>query len=84
MDTIQVQKRDGSLQPFDKNKIVLGLAHAGVLVSEANEIADQVETWAQESAQDGAVKSVDIRDYILDLLQQRDETAAGQYAEYKK
>jgi len=80
----QVIKRNGSMEAFDKSKISMGLTHAGLLVSDANNIADQVEQWLPEVLEDDKVDSFVIRDRLVELLEEMDPQAAQRFLEYKK
>ena len=81
---MQVQKRNGTTQPFDKSKIVLGLTQAGVLVDEANIIADKIEQWLPSQAKDDTIMSIDVRDKVLRLLQEQGSASAGEFEGFEK
>lgn len=81
---VQIIKKDGSLETFDKSKISMGLTHAGLLVSDANVIADEVEQWLPQIIEEDKVDSFVIRDRVVELLEERDPEAAKRFIEYKK
>ncbi len=81
---IKVEKKDGRLEDFDRNKISGGVVKSGVSFEEAESIATQVETWVQSAALDGVVQSSDIRTKVLELLQPIDPEAAVSFKTYKK
>ena len=81
---IKVEKKDGRLEDFDRNKINGGVVKSGVSSEEAENIATQVETWVQSAALDGVVQSSDIKTKVLELLQSIDPEAAVNFETYKK
>jgi len=81
---IKVEKKDGRLEDFDRNKISGGVVKSGVSSEEAENIATQVETWVQSAAVDDVVQASDIRTKVLELLQSIDPEAAVGFKTYKK
>ena len=84
MPNLMVEKKDGQQEPFDKNKIVNGLLRSGAAEAEAQNLATQVETWAQTAAMNGAIKSLEIRAKVLELLHNTNPTAAAAFEGYQK
>jgi len=81
---IKVEKKDGRLEDFDRNKISGGIVKSGASPEEAESVATQVETWAQSAAVDGVVQSSDIRTKVLGLLQSVNPEVAVAFEAYKK
>lgn len=81
---LQVLKKDGQLQPFDRAKIAAGLVKSGVSVDQAQALALQAETWAQGAAQNGIVNASEIRVRVLELLRVANPTAADAFEAYQK
>lgn len=81
---LQVQKKDGSLESFDRNKIKNGLIKSGASEAEAESIASQAETWAQTAAVNNIVKTADIRTKVLELLRSANPTVAASFEAYRK
>jgi len=81
---IKMEKKDGRLEDFDRNKISGGVAKSGASPAEAESIANQIETWAQSAAVDGVVKSSAIRTKVLELLRSVNPEAAATFEAYKK
>lgn len=81
---LQVQKKNGSMQPFDRNKISAGLVKSGAAIDQAESISIQVETWAQSVAQGGIVQAGEIRTKVLELLRVVNPTAAAVFESYQK
>jgi len=81
---IKVEKKDGRLEDFDRNKISGSVVKSGVSPEEAESIAIQVETWVQGAALDGVVQASDIRTKVLELLQSIDPEATISFKTYKK
>lgn len=84
MDGLKVQKKDGSLEDFNRNKIYGGVMKSGALPETAEAVTVQVEQWAKMSAVDGVVKGMDIRAKVLEFLRQKDADSAMRYETYKK
>ena len=81
---VQVKKKDGQLEAFDRSKIINGLVKSGASSEEAESIASQIETWAQAAAADGVVDSSDIKIKLLELLEIANPEAATSFRAYKK
>ena len=78
-----VAKRDGSLEPYDRNKLLSGIYHAikkrPITIAQVNEIADKVESrytnsWSSQMTSDqiGAV--------VLECLKKLDPIAYIRFA----
>ena len=81
---MQVRKRDGRLEEFDRGKIYSGVVAAGLSEDGAESLASEVETWASTAAEEGVVSVFKVRDKVLELLRARDPEAAINFEEYKK
>lgn len=81
---MQVQKRDGGLEEFDRSKVSGGVVKSGGTLDQAETIATQVETWAQGVAVDGVIKAGEIRMKVLELLQAVNPEAAATFEAYRK
>lgn len=81
---VKVKKKDGILEDFNRSKIVNGLLKSGVTAQEAENIAGQVETWAQTAAVDGVVETLAVRGEVLRLLRTANPGAAANFEAYKK
>ena len=64
----KVQKKDGTLEEFDKNKILDGVVRAGASLQDAQKILEGIEAWLPKAAVDGVIRSVDIRTKGLEIL----------------
>lgn len=81
---VKVQKKDGRLEDFNRDKVSGGIVKSGASPEEAENIAVQIETWAQGAAVNGVVKSSDIRVKVLELLRPINSAAAATFEAYKK
>lgn len=81
---IKVEKKDGSLEDFDRNKVSGGLTVAGVASEDAEAITGQVEVWIQGAAVEGVVKSSEIRIKVLELLKPINPEIAAKFESYQK
>lgn len=81
---LQVEKKNGQLQAFDRSKVSAGLIRSGASVEEAENVASQVEVWAQNTAVDGIIKSLDLRAKVLEILKTVNEAVAIAFENYQK
>ncbi len=81
---MRVEKRDGRLEDFDRNKISGGVVKAGAPAEVAASVAVLVESWAQKAAENETIKSSDIRNKVIELLRLVDREAANAFETYKK
>lgn len=81
---IQVKKRDGRLEDFDRSKIINGLLKAGADSKEAENIAGQIEGWSFSAAKDGIIVSGEIKTKTIELLQPMNPKAAAAFQAYQK
>jgi len=80
----KVQKKDSSLQDFDRSKIINSVTKAGGSNEEAKKIASAIETWIPTAADKGIVKSQDIRYRVMESLRTVNQTAATTFESYNK
>lgn len=82
-DPIEVLKSDGSTQPFDRNKLLVGLMRAtskrDIDVSRLNALIDDIELELRGSTLT-AVSSHDIGDMVLKRLEKIDKVAYIRFA----
>lgn len=81
---IKVQKKDGRLEDFDRNKVSGGAVKSGATYDEAENVTKQVEIWVQTAAVNGVVPAVQIRSKVLEFLRPLNTTAADAFESYKK
>lgn len=79
---IQVRKKDGSLEDFNREKVYNSLLAAGLTPVDADEVADQIQVWVGES--DQIISTAEIRERSIDLMKTKDVAAAERYKTYKK
>jgi len=72
---VQVKKRDGSLEEFDREKIFRGVVAAGLAEEDATPLALAVEAWVGGAAGGNVVSTLEVRDKVLGLLRERDSEA---------
>jgi len=80
----KVQKKDGSFEDFDRNKIINGVIKAGGSSQDAEYVASQIEAWLPTVAANNVVNSTDIRAKGLELLKTQNPTAGTSYESYQK
>lgn len=80
----KVQKQDGTLEDFNRSKIVNGVLKAGATAEQAEKVASEIETWLPTVAVEGVVKSTDIRTKGLEVLSQVNPEVASKFQSYQK
>mgnify|MGYP001056635633 CR=1 FL=1 len=84
MTDIQVEKKDGRHEPFNREKVRSGILKSSGTTDQAESITVQVENWLSGAATDGLVKVGDIRAKVLELLETSNPEAAVKFREYRK
>jgi transcriptional regulator NrdR family protein len=81
---VKVRKADGSVEPWNYDKVLNSVAKAGVALSVAENVILILEAWARNVSKEGIVNSSDVRDKIIEVLRGVDPIAADAYQVYKK
>lgn len=80
---IQVVKRDGSLENFERDKIERVTAAAGLSQEQAKELADEIEKWVETSGKN-QLTTLQIREQVLKRLNNLNQFAANAFVWYEK
>lgn len=80
----KVQKKDGSLQDFDRSKITGGAMKAGASSEEAEKVAVEIESWLPTNAVNGVLSVLNLRTKVLEVLRGVNPTVAANFEAYKK
>ena len=81
---IRVEKRDGTEEAFRRDKVKNSIIKAGASTEEAEKVTAQIESWAQEAAVEGVIKTLDIRAKVIEKLTPVNLAAAKAYEAYRK
>ena len=81
---LQVRKKDGRLEPFQKEKIVSGVMKSGVTQEQADVVASKVDAWARETAENGVIDSTTIRVKVVEELKMVNPQAGTVFESYSK
>ncbi|MBI3396871.1 hypothetical protein HY045_00180 [Candidatus Woesebacteria bacterium] len=84
MEELKVQKNDGTIEDFDKEKLVKSIVAAGVPINQAQGLAGQVESWASGASTEGVIASAEIRTKVIELLGAANASAVEAYQNFKK
>lgn len=80
---LSVKKRDGSYEPYDRNKLIRGIKIActkrSVTTKQIEDIADAVEEGLERS-ESGEVESWQIGEQVMDRLKDLDQVAYVRFA----
>lgn len=84
---LMVEKKDGSFEPFNKNKLITGIYSAikkrPVSMDEVSYIADEIEN-AFSNKLNNTISSVEIGDIVLEKLKELDVIAYIRFASVYK
>lgn len=80
---VQVVKRDGSLEDFDKSKIERVTKAAGLSEEQAKDLALKIEKWVRSTGRK-KITSLQIRDEVVPQLKQLNEFAYNAFVWYQK
>lgn len=80
---IQVIKRDGGLENFEKEKILRVVKAAGLDQAKAEKLANDVESWVK-SRKHHALTTLMIRDKVAEELKNMDSYAYNLFVWYEK
>lgn len=81
---MKVQKRDGRIEDFDRQKIKGGILRSGGTEEQAESITTQIELWAQKMAINGIISSLSIKEKLFELLGPINPAAKTAFENYKK
>ena len=84
VEEIKIRKRDGSLESWNYDKILISITKVDVPLEAAEKATTDIEGWAKENAKDGVISSTQIRDKVIKTLTELDPIAADHYIAYKK
>ena len=72
-------------KPFDENKIARGVSRSGTPFLMAKDIAKSIHKKLMEKSDNNAIRSIDIKDYVVEELKSRNEgTIAESFSGYSK
>lgn len=80
----KVRKKDGSLQDFDRTKIINAVTSAGGTPQDAEQVVSEVEAWLPTVAVEGVVETKDLRIKGIEILKTINPTAASTFETYQK
>lgn len=81
---LAVLKKDGTTDDWNLEKIRTSLLSSGAAVEEAEPITRLIEIWAHRFAENGVVKSADVRAKAIELMKAVNSAFTQAYDEYRK
>lgn len=81
---MQVKKRDGRLEDFDRNKLKNSFIAAGVADEQAEGLTAEVETWATATAQEDVIESQAIWEKVVEILESTAPEVAASYRAHRE
>jgi len=82
--SVKIQKKDGRLEDFDRNKVLMGAIKSGASGEEAENVAKQVEAWVETAAVNGVMNSSEVRSKVLEILRSVNPGVAVSFESHKK
>jgi transcriptional regulator NrdR family protein len=80
----KVQKKDGTTEDFDREKIISGALKAGATAEEAEKIATEIEAWMPGVAVENVIASSEIRTKGLEVLKEVNPDIATKFESFQK
>lgn len=80
----KVQKKDGRLEDFDRNKVVNGVMKSGATAEEAEKVAMAIDAWLPTATVGGVVNVLNLRGEVLETLKMVNSVAAANFEAYRK
>lgn len=80
----KVQKKDGTIEDFDRNKILAGIIASGGTMEDAERVTNEVETWLSTMVVNNVIRSSDIRKKGLEVFRNVNPEAAEKFESYSK
>ncbi len=74
---MNVVKKDGSMQAFDKNKIARGCKKSGASDAVAKKVANAVSNMAEDG-----ISTIEIGEMVIAELKKLDKKSASEYEKY--
>jgi transcriptional regulator NrdR family protein len=84
MEKVKVQKKDGRIEEFDKEKLRKSVSAAGATQDQSQLVTEEVEKWLYSVALEEIIDTQTIRNKVANSLSERNPKAAKNYREYKK
>lgn len=81
---IKVQKKDGTFQDWDKNKVLNSVAQVGLSPVETDAVSSLIESWVIKNATGDVIRSEDVKAKVIELLTVINPSASQAFAAYKK
>jgi transcriptional regulator NrdR family protein len=81
--TAKIQKKDGSLENYDRSKLLLSMVRAQATPEQAESALGQIESWLTQSKQE-SVSTKEVHDKVSEVLKGINPRAAQNYEVYRK
>lgn len=81
--TAKIQKKDGSLENYDRTKLLLSMIRAQATPDQAEGALSQIESWLIQLKQE-SVSTKELHDKVVEVLKAVNPHAAQGYEIYRK
>jgi transcriptional regulator NrdR family protein len=84
MKKVKIQKKDGRIEEFDKEKLKRSIFSAGATKGQSQLVTQEVEEWLYNVALEEIIDTQEIRNKVVGSLTEKNPQAGKSYQEYKK
>lgn len=84
MKKVKIQKKDGRIENFNKQKLQKSIFSAGATDSQSQLVTQEVEEWLYNIALGEIIDTQTIRSKVVDSLEEKNPKAAKAYQSYQK
>ena len=84
MEEIRVIKKDGSIEYWNSDKILVSLTKAGLELEKAEKLVSEIEEWVKNNSKNKQIESTILKEEIILRLEEVDTLVAEGYSAYKK
>lgn len=81
---MKIQKKDGRIEEFDKEKLRKSVLAAGATQDQAQLVTSEVENWLYSVGSEEIIGTQAIRNKVIDSLAEKNPKAVENYRGYKK
>jgi len=84
MKKVKVQKKDGRIEDFDREKLRKSVFSAGATDSQSQLVTKEIEKWLYGVASGEIINTRTIRNRVIDFLEEKNPKIAKAYQAYQK
>lgn len=81
---LNVNKRDGTTEPFSFDKLINSIAKAGLSIPDAQKIAAIVQKWVDQNKVNDTIGSAELREQVIQSMKKDFPIESASYESYSK